>query len=189
MASNSITILPGTSHKTTLSGAVVSFNGGLNQFTSSDTGDVNFSSLTEGDIITVTGSVDNNDTFTVVSSTPGAVVVLEDVITEAEGPSITVDYVGVYSTKHKADGYYGFTDGLHTVAYHLNAFEGTISMQATLVSDPESTDWFDITGTAFTYGVAETSSTGYNFSGNFVWVRAALTNFTAGTVDKIFYNF
>ena len=33
--------------------------------------------------------------------------------------------------KYKADGYFGLTDGLHTVSYNTTAFDGTIKMQGT----------------------------------------------------------
>ena len=32
--------------------------------------------------------------------------------------------IAFYSDEVKGDGYYGYTDGLHTVAYFLNAFVG-----------------------------------------------------------------
>lgn len=92
------------------------------------------------------------------------------------------------SDASKGDGYYGFTDGLHTVAYFPNAFTGTIKMQGTLATNPTSTDWFDIDGT--TTGALTTSSTAvtYNFTGNFVYVRATVTGFTAGTITKVQLN-
>lgn len=90
----------------------------------------------------------------------------------------------------KADGYYGYTDGLHTVAVVTNSFVGTISIQGTLVENPEDTDWFDISNQ--TYGdnsSALSLSEVSNFTGNFVHVRASITNFTAGSITSIQFNY
>jgi hypothetical protein len=91
--------------------------------------------------------------------------------------------------KFKGDGYYGRSDGLHTVAYHLNGFTGIIKIQGTLAQTPTSDDWFDITGTTYSDGIeVETANIFKNFSGNFMWVRVAITDFAAGTVSKVLYN-
>ena len=87
--------------------------------------------------------------------------------------------------KAKGDGYYSRADGLHTVQYNLNKFIGTITMQASLASIPGDRDWVDITS------ITETSTTGskvQNFTGNYVWVRAVVSNWTGGTVNSITLN-
>lgn len=95
----------------------------------------------------------------------------------------------VTGEKFKGDGYYGRADGLHTVAYHLTGFAGIIKMQATLSTDPTSSDWFDVAGTAVGDGsTVLTENTFKNFTGNFMWVRVAITDFAAGTVSKVLYN-
>lgn len=43
-----------------------------------------------------------------------------------------------------AGGYYGSTTGLHTISFTLRNFIGRIVVQATLASDPQEHDWFDI---------------------------------------------
>ena len=97
----------------------------------------------------------------------------------------------------QGDGYYGSSDGLHTVMYTYDSnFIGTITMQASLAADPIESDWFTINGTV----TAVTSSTNtynnidvtvlsdyYNFTGNFVWVRGTVA-INGGQVDSIFYN-
>jgi len=97
----------------------------------------------------------------------------------------------------QGDGYYGSSDGLHTVMYNYDSnFLGTIAMQATLAATPTESDWFTINETVTTI----TSSTNtynnvdvtvqsdyYNFTGNFVWVRGTVA-ISAGQVDSIFYN-
>ena len=187
---DSIILFPSKSHIANKTGIVVTFNATNKTLVSSNTGSISFTDFADGDIIAVAGSTSNNATFTVSGSpTATTLTVLETVATEAEGASITIDYQGSYSTKQKADGYYGYTDGLHTSAFHLNAYIGTIKMQASLSSTPTKDDWFDVDATSATYAAAETSNKGYNYTGNFVWVRAALTGMTAGSVTKVLYNY
>ena len=72
---------------------------------------------------------------------PTASVTVQSQVDAADSSAATV------SDKVKADGYYGNEDGLHTVAYICSSdFVGTIKMQASLATNPESTDWFDIDG-------------------------------------------
>lgn len=94
--------------------------------------------------------------------------------------------------KYKGDGYYGRADGLHTVAWSLSGYTGSIGMQGTLAADPGEDDWFNITLdtvalTDVDYVAASTNAI-YNFTGNYVWVRVALTNWTAGTVNAVYLN-
>lgn len=188
--SNSLTLLPNKSHIADKSGSVVTFNSVNKTFVSSNAGTIAFSDFKDGDIVVVTGSGSNDGTFTVNGDgTSTTLTVLETVVAEVEGAAVTVDHQGTNGAKEKADGYYGYTDGLHTVAYTLNAFVGTVKIQGTLVTSPAASDWFDIDGTTATYGAAETSTKGYNFTGNFVWVRAVVTGMTEGTVTKVLYNF
>ena len=53
----------------------------------------------------------------------------------------------VTGEKFKGDGYYGRSDGFHTVQYNLADFNGTIKMQGTLATTPTEADYFDIAGT------------------------------------------
>lgn len=93
------------------------------------------------------------------------------------------------SDKVKADGYYGNADGLHTVAYICSSdYVGTIKMQASLASNPGSSDWFDIDGTSVGDGSSVVSTQYINFTGNFVWVRSVVTVET-GSVTKIQLNY
>lgn len=97
----------------------------------------------------------------------------------------------------KGDGYFGNSDGLHTVMYTYDSnFIGTITMQASLATNPIESDWFDIvdtteeqtSGSVF-YNNADVTTTSkyYNFTGNFVWVRGVVS-IDAGQVDSIYYN-
>ena len=111
------------------------------------------------------------------------------------------------SDKVKGDAYFGTTDGLHTVMIDLAGFLGTIKIQGSLADDPSDTDWFDVqlndgelnvdtTGKvteiiveSITYfDIAETSIKVYNTTGNFVWLRANISNWTAGTITRIEMN-
>ena len=41
------------------------------------------------------------------------------------------------------DSYYGFTDGIHTVAIYGNNLSGRVKIQGTLAQNPTNDDWFD----------------------------------------------
>ena len=90
------------------------------------------------------------------------------------------------SDKVKGDGYYGFADGVHTVQTRVTSLIATVKIQATLATTPADTDWVDIE--TVVNGDGSTAITqGYltNFTGNYVWIRIAVTNFTAGTINTI----
>ena len=97
----------------------------------------------------------------------------------------------------KGDGYFGNSDGLHTVMYTYDSnFVGTITMQASLATDPIDADWFNVvdttevqTSSSVFYNNVDvvTTSKYYNFTGNFVWVRGVVS-IEAGQVDSIYYN-
>lgn len=99
----------------------------------------------------------------------------------------------VTGDKYKGDGYYSRADGLHTVQYNLsgdgesNTFRGRIVIQASLATTPGTSDWFDVSATDQTY----TGSSGsfiYNFTGNYVWVRAYVEDWTDGNIASIKLN-
>lgn len=106
--------------------------------------------------------------------------------------------------KYQGDGYYGASDGLHTVSVHLTEFLGRIWIEATLVVEPTANDWFAIpigSGTDYKEYAAQTTTTeAFNFTANAVWVRArvdrsAITPAPSsydqtqhGTVDKVLLN-
>jgi hypothetical protein len=107
------------------------------------------------------------------------------------GDSTAEEYI---SDKVKGDGYYKGGDGSHTYALKVAGFYGTIIIQATLVAEPTADDWFDVDSTEHTATVAggtvnRDGSYMYNFDGNFVWLRAKITNFTDGTVNYIRVNY
>jgi hypothetical protein len=113
--------------------------------------------------------------------------------------TVVVDYPNtgtntmVYiSDKVKGDGYFGGSDGFHTVMYTAGAdFVGTVTMQATLASAPSEADWFNVANTTSTYRLVDVRETGtvdlHNFIGNFVWVRGHIS-IEQGVVSSIRYN-
>jgi hypothetical protein len=115
------------------------------------------------------------------------------------------DPIEVIGDPFKGDGYYGWGDGLHTVEVQFTNFVGSFKIQATLAADPSDSDWInvslvsgytiDTTGlvsetkaNTITYTTPNTSVKSYNFEGNFVWIRAIIFDFTAGSVNRILYN-
>ena len=89
-----------------------------------------------------------------------------------------------YSDEVKGDSYYGYTDGYHTVQVTYEQFVGRMRIQASLMLEPTSDDWFDIvpsetTGQRFNEnGYIQfnaddpaSKSEAYSFKGNFAWIR------------------
>lgn len=98
----------------------------------------------------------------------------------------------VTGEKFKGDGFYGRADGFHTVQYNLSGFIGTIRIQATLAIDPSTTDWFTLSDGTHTSNTTDgANATGgfiYNFTGNYVWVRVSVINWTDGSISQILLN-
>lgn len=116
--------------------------------------------------------------------------------------------------KVKADGYYGQTDGVHTVSVSLTNFQGRIHIEATLATDPVEADWFPIylsSGNSWkqypvtndpsgSNDLGDTITEAWTFRANLLWLRARVdrsaldpvpTSYDAGihgTVDKILLN-
>jgi hypothetical protein len=62
-------------------------------------------------------------------------------------------------------------------------------MQGTLASTPTESDWDNISGTDFTTdGTTIIKVVSFNFTGNYVYVRARATNVTGGTIETIYLN-
>ena len=112
------------------------------------------------------------------------------------------------SNRIKGDGYFGNSGGLHTVFWSIDSFIGTIEIQGTLASNPTESDWvaikliqpgnkfyIDTTGLVTDAGVDSTryvlettASKSYNFTGNFVWLRGRISEFTQGVMNGISIN-
>lgn len=142
-------------------------------------------------------ALSQNLTFTVNSST-----------------SVLLDYPNTGTTallynsnRIKGDGYFGGSDGFHTVQLQVTNFIGKVQVQGTLSTSPAEADWFtvklgvnsftvDTTGlvsessiSSVDYTQASTDIKSYNFSGNYVWLRAKVSNWTQGAVNSISINY
>ncbi len=96
------------------------------------------------------------------------------------------------STPTKGNGYFNSGHGLHTVMYvSTYDFVGTISMQATLATEPSESDWISVPETSVFYSEfsirTEQSVDLRNFEGNFVWVRGSVS-IDQGSVLMVQYN-
>ena len=95
-----------------------------------------------------------------------------------DGSSLAFDSEGV-----QAAGYYAGFGSIQTAAIRVSGFQGQITLQASLNDTVETAVWFDV----YEY-IAETPITDYHpesLIGNYVWMRAQITNFEAGTIDGI----
>ena len=116
------------------------------------------------------------------------------------GTEQSLDYTG---DSVRGDGFYGFSDGIHTVQITVADYIGRIYIQGTLASDPVEADWFNIKVNGnddyITYGVGAgtgvTSTIAYTFQGNMVYLRAkvershlSLLITQVGTLSKILLN-
>jgi hypothetical protein len=114
--------------------------------------------------------------------------------------------------KQKADGYYGQTDGVHTVSARVTNFVGRIYLEGSLATDPASTDWFPIyltSGQSYRQypvtatpsgsgGLGDTTTEAWTFRANLLWIRARVDRSHLGagsydvaqhgSVDKILLN-
>ena len=58
--------------------------------------------------------------------------------------SSTGSTLNVTTDKVEGDSFYGYTDGIQTIAISYNAFKGRVSVQGSLALTPTESDWFDI---------------------------------------------
>ena len=198
MAQTSTTLIGETSHKNDITGSDISIStsGTISSTSTILTG---AGKLAVRDLISVSGTSNNNKTFTVKEIVSTKEFKVEETITQddnADGSTtVTLDHVGFVTDKAKGDGYYSQPDGVHTVAYHVNASLNddaniSIKMQASLATTPTEDDWFDISGTGIDQTNIDGSTLAFsaNFTGNFVWVRAKVSGMSAGAISKILYN-
>jgi hypothetical protein len=114
----------------------------------------------------------------------------------------------------KADGYYGQTDGVHTVSVSVVDFQGRIHLEGSLATDPTEDDWFPIyltSGNSYreypvtsvpsgSNNLGDTTTEAWTFRANILWLRARVdrsaitptpTTYdinTHGSVNKILLN-
>jgi hypothetical protein len=90
-----------------------------------------------------------------------------------------------FSDAVRAANYYRGQGSVQTVAFTVTGFRGTMTVEATLDSDPNSAAWFD----TYSYTAGSIApATGYSNTGilgNFTWVRVRVDNFAAGTITSV----
>ena len=200
MAQTSTTLSGEISHKSDITGTDISFSASGSTYTISSTSTVltGAGKLAARDLVTVTGTVNNNSTFTVKEVISTTEFTVEEVVTteNSDGSTtFTLDHTGFVTDKEKGDGYYSQPDGVHTIAYHVGATLNDdanigLKMQGSLATTPTEDDWFDISGTTINQDNIDGSTLAFhaNFTGNFVWVRAKVSGMSAGSISKILYN-
>lgn len=105
------------------------------------------------------------------------------ITSQSHAPDLTP--VTITGDKVKGAGFYGMGNGLHTVQIQITNFTGDVNIQATLATDPQEEDWFNV----YQFGSSNASENfTNNFTGNFVWVRAVVT-YTAGNINRILLNY
>lgn len=98
--------------------------------------------------------------------------------------SATGSTMNITTNKVEGDSYYGYSDGLHTLAVKYNGFKGRVYVQGTLDLTPVEADWFYIQvpgGVSINSGGYKqfptsgtegyTAQEAYNINGNFAWLR------------------
>ena len=184
MAQTSTTLSGEVSHKANITGTDISIStsGSISSTSTVLTGS---GKLAVRDLVTVSGTGNNNKTFTVKAVVSTTEFTVEETISandNADGSTtFTLDHTGFVTDKAKGDGYYSQPDGVHTVAYHPGATindDSTIGliMQGSLATTPTEDDWFDISDTSIDQTNLDGSTLAFhaNFTGNFVWVRAKI---------------
>ena len=101
--------------------------------------------------------------------------------------SSTGSEMNITTDKVEGDGFYGYSDGIHTFAVSYSAFKGRVYVQASLSLDPTDDDWFNIqvpggrTPELGGYKQLPTSGTdgftgveAYTIEGNFTYLRVVI---------------
>jgi hypothetical protein len=72
------------------------------------------------------------------------------------------------------------------MTWSITGFTGIISLEATLLDTPTSNnDWFTVVNSVYNENAGTTVNAFINVTGNFVWLRAKISNFTRGVVNHI----
>lgn len=118
-------------------------------------------------------------------------------ITMLENTGVEMEVIG---KSIKADSFYGYTDGMHTIQFSYHNFVGGLGIQGTLSLNPKEEDWFYIElrgipdydkvpllqfpkdplrptgkGSHMANHVGDTGIESRTFVGNFTYLRAVVT--------------
>lgn len=92
------------------------------------------------------------------------------------------DPESVYGERYQAAAYLLSNRDLQTITWHFSGtFDGDARIEASLVTDPGDSDWY----TVYEIPVSSQLDGYYNLTGNFVWLRAVVTDWTAGEIQLI----
>ena len=95
------------------------------------------------------------------------------------------DFIG---DPQKAANYYRGRGGTQTIRWVYLGVQGKVTIQATLDNDPADSRWFDIAATGDSSTDDSTTITSTYVEavvGNFVWLRAVVSNFKDGTIEVV----
>lgn len=119
-------------------------------------------------------------------------VTTEVLLPQTAYPGPTGRVVSLFGDKKQAAAYYLANRDVQTITWSLgngnntsnnsnNVFVGNIRIQASLVTDPGVNDWYDV------YTIdTENDQVGYtNLRGNYVWLRAAVSEWTGGFIQQV----
>ena len=112
--------------------------------------------------------------------------------TAYQNPGNSAPYTVIGDGRPAAAYYLGNRD-LQTVNFSLNQVTGNIVIEASLATNPSNGDWFEVymleanaNADANTAPKLASNATMYtNIEGNFVFMRAKVENFAAGTVEYV----
>lgn len=83
----------------------------------------------------------------------------------------------------KAAAYYTKDKGTQTVSWYLAGFVGKIVIEATLETDNTTTNYFPIHTIDTATPLTENDFA--NLIGNYTWIKAVVTGYTAGAITKV----
>ena len=88
----------------------------------------------------------------------------------------------VYGEKQQAAAYILASRDLQTITWHFSGtFDGYVRIQSSLVLDPEETDWV----TVYEPDTDNFKDGYYNLRGNYVWLRAVVTEWYEGEIQLV----
>lgn len=102
----------------------------------------------------------------------------------------SIDFI--IGDKEQGAGFYNRSNCEHSVQYNCSNFTGTISIQGTLMLEPQEQDWITINDSIINLVSDSTTDTnGYirTFEGNFVWVRVVVEDWMQGAINQILLNY
>jgi hypothetical protein len=99
----------------------------------------------------------------------------------------TANIYTVTGNAQPAAAYYLGNQDLQTISYGFTNVTGTLEIEATLASNPTSNDWFKVYKVVANNdsNTNSTLSAYQNITGNFVYIRARLKDFSSGVIQFV----